>query len=73
MHGRNELVEEACFENQDFLVGTHNLLFIFFQLLRDVSLGVGQCLLAHPLGGDLVFIRVAHLKIIAKHVVVAHL
>ena len=73
LHGRNELVEEACFENENFLVGTHNLLFIFFQLLRDVSLRVGQRLLAHPLGGHLVFIRVAHLKIIAKHVVVSHL
>ncbi len=73
LHVGNKLAEETCLERQDLLVGTHDLLLILLQLLGDVTLSLGERLLAHPLWRHLVLIGVAHLKIISKHVVVAHL
>ena len=73
LHVGNKLVEETCLERQNLLVGTHDLLLILLQLLSDVTLSLGERLLAHPLWRHLVLIGVAHLKIISKHVVVAHL
>ena len=73
LHIGDKLGEETGLEHQNLLVGTHNLLLVLLQFLGDVALGVGKRLLAYPLLRHLVLIRVAHLKIVAEHVVVAHL
>ena len=73
LHTQNQVVEELGFERQDTVFGAQNLLFIFLQFLRDVALGLCQCLLAHPVGRHLVLVRIAHLQIVAKHIVVTYL
>ena len=69
----DELVEQLLLQRQDAVLGAKYLLLILLQLLRDVTLGLGQRLLAHPLLRHLVFIRVAHLEVVAEDVVVAYL
>ena len=73
LHIGDKLGEESGFEREYLLVGTHYLLLVLLQLLGYVAFGVGKRLLAYPLLWHLVFVRVAHLKIVAEHVVVAHL
>ena len=64
---------EALFEAEYLVLGTQYLFLIFFQLLRDVALGPHERLLAHPAGGHLVLVRVAHFEVVAEDVVEAHL
>ena len=72
LRSRNQFVEKAFFQRLNFLVGTQYSLLIFLQFLRDVAFGLGQSLLAHPLFGHLILIRVAHFEVVTKHVVVAN-
>ena len=72
-HGGHELAEEAGLDQGYFLLGAQYFFFIFLELLGDVALGVDQRLLAHPLGGHLVAVGVAHLDVVAKDVVVGNL
>ena len=64
-----QFLVDACFEDEDALVGAHNLLFIFLQLLGDVTLGADQGLLAHPFGRHFVLERIPHLQVVAEDVV----
>ena len=73
LYGDDEFVEDTCLEREYLLFGTQNLLFVFFQFLGDIALGLHQRLLAHPLLWHAVLIRVSHLEIVAKHVVIANL
>ena len=70
---RDETVEDLCLEAEDAFLRTHNLVLVLLEFLGDVTLGLGQCLLANPVGRHLVLVRVAHLEVVAKHVVVANL
>ena len=72
MAGRrlHQFDEETLFQGQDLVFRTEYLLFVFFQFLRDVTLGVRQGLLAHPLGRHLVAIGVTDFDVVAEDVVV---
>ena len=79
LHGRDvfderlyQVVEELRLEHQDFVFRTQDFFLIFLQFLRDVAFGIGQGLLAYPLGRDFVLVRVAHLDVVAEDVVVAY-
>ena len=73
LHTQNQVVEELRLERQNAVFCTQDLLLILLQLLCYIALGLRQRLLAHPFCRHLVLIRVAHLEIIAKHVVIAYL
>ena len=68
-----QVVEELLFEGENLVLSTQNLLLILLQLLRDITFCLGQRLLANPLLGHLFLIGVAHLQIVAKHIVIAYL
>ena len=69
----HQIGKKLCLQRQNLVFSPKNLLFIFLQLLGDVALSLCQCLLAHPFSRHLVLIGVAHLQIVAEHVVVAYL
>ena len=73
LHGQHQLVEELCFERQNLVLGTENLLLVLLQLLGDVALGLGQRLLAHPFLRHQVLIRITHFQVVAEDVIVAYL
>ena len=54
-HRRNQLIVNPLLNDTDFLLRPENLLLVFFQLLCDITLSVGQGLLANPFGWHLVF------------------
>ena len=71
---RLEQVEiKFLLEAADAFLGIQNLLFVFLQLLRDVSLSSYQGLLAYPSFGHLVAVGVTHFDVIAEHAVESHL
>ena len=71
---RLEQVEiEFLLEASDAFLGIQNLLFVFLQLLRDVTLGSYQGLLAYPSFGHLVAMRIAHFDVVAENAVECHL
>ena len=59
-------------DQQHLLLGTENFFFVLFQLFGDISLGIGQRLLADPRLGNLVLVRVADFDIITEDIVVAY-
>ena len=61
------------FEGGDTLLSTENLLLVFFELGEDVSLGIGQGLLARPVVGHLVFVGGAYLDVVAEDIIIGHL
>ena len=69
----HQLVVDALFEHEHLLLGTQNLLLVFLELLGDVTLGVGQRLLADPRVGHLVLVGIADLDVITEDIVVAQL
>ena len=80
LNGRDELTQslhqavvELLFQHQDLIFCSQNLLLILFQFLGDVSFGIHQCLFANPCRWHFILVRVPHLYIIAKHIVIAHL
>lgn len=70
--GGHEGGVEAVFELQDAVFGAEYFLLILLQFLRDVAFGLRQCLLAYPPGGHVVLVGVAHLYVVAEHVVEAY-
>ena len=73
LHIQNQVIEKTSLQRENLILCTQNLLFILLQFLRDIALGLGQRLLAHPFCRHLILIDIAHLQIIAKHIVVAYL
>ena len=73
LHCLHQFGEEARLQRQYFLLGAKDFLLIFLQFLSDIALGLCQSLLANPVLRHLVLIGVAHLEIIAEHVVIAYL
>ena len=73
LHILHKLVEKLRLEDDNLLVGAQDLLLVFLQFGRYVSLSLSQCLLANPVGRNLILKGVAHFKVIAEDVVVAHL
>ena len=73
LQGQYKVVEELLLQRENLVLCTQYLLFVFLQFLCDITLCLSQRLLAHPLLWDLFFIGVAHLQVIAKDIVVAHL
>ena len=55
------------------VVGCQDLLFQRFEFGCNVAFGIGKCLLANPLFGHFVLVGVAHLKVVAEHVIEANL
>src|SRR5690606_9343218 len=68
-----QLVEYPLLDNREFFLRVKDLLFVFLQFFRNVSLRVNQGLLANPIGGDLVFVRVADFKVVPENLVVRYL
>ena len=62
---------ESCFEGENLVLGTENLLLILLQLLRDVAFAVDEGLLAHPFWWYGILERVAHFEVVSEDVVVA--
>ena len=60
-----QLLLKTCY----LLVGTKNFLFVFFQFLSDISLGICQCLLTNPFLRNLILECVSHLEIISEHII----
>ena len=73
LHRQHQFAEELLFHREDFVLRTQDFLFILLQFLRDVAFGLGQRLLAHPISGYVVLIRIAHFQIISEDVVIAYL
>ncbi len=80
LNGRNELAQrlhqlciELCFQHQYLVLRAENLLFVLLQFLGNVAFGIGKGLLAYPLCRHFVFMRVAHLDVVAKDIIVAYL
>ena len=73
LHGSNQVVEQTCFQQQYLVFSSQYLLLILLEFFGDIAFCLCQCLLAYPCIGHLVFKGVAHLQVIAKHVVVAYL
>ena len=71
LHIRHQIVEQPCFQRQDFFFGAKDFLFVFLQFLRDIALRLCQRLLTYPLCRHLVLERVPHFQIVAEHVVIA--
>ena len=65
--------KEACFEFKNAVLRAQYLVFILLQLLRDVAFSLCKRLLSNPRLRHLVLIRIAHLDVVAKHVVKANL
>ena len=72
-HGRYQFIEQAALDDEYFLLGTQDFFLIFLEFLCHIALGIDQRLLANPLLGHLVLVGVAHLDIVAEHVVVGNL
>ena len=73
LHILHQFRVELGLKSQDALLGSEDFLLIFLQLLGDISLRLCQCLLAYPVRGHLVLERIAHLQIVAEHIIEAHL
>ena len=73
LYGGHQVGKEPCFQSEDAVFGSENLLLILLQFLGDIAFGLCEGLLAHPVGGHLVLVRVPHFEIIAEHIVVANL
>ena len=71
--GRHEFVEQASLDDEYLLLGTQDFFLIFLEFLCDVALGVDERLFAYPFCGNFVLVGVAHLDVVAKHVVVGNL
>ena len=68
-YGKHQIVVYFLLQRQNLLLGAQNLLLVFLQFGRDVTLGVHQRLLANPLLGHAVFVGVAYLDVVAENVV----
>jgi hypothetical protein len=64
---------ELRFDNRNFIFGAQYLFFVFLQFLGDVAFGVHERLLANPIVGDFVLMRVAHFDVISEYIVKPHL
>ena len=60
-------------KGQDAFLDTEDFGLVFFQFGGDITLGVGQGLLAYPGLWHLVFVGIGDFQIVAKDIVVAHL
>ena len=65
--------EEPFLGGEYLLISTQYLLFIFFQLLSDISFCLGQRLLSYPLGRHLILVCVPDLEIVAKNIIISYL
>ena len=65
------LDEQVVLDLDDFFLCAENLRLEFLELFRDVALGVRERLLADVAVGHEVGAAVAHLDIVAEHLVVA--
>ena len=72
LHGHYQLAKQAGFQRENLFFGSQNLLLVFFQLLRNIAFGLCQRLFANPVVRYFVFIRITHLQIVAKHIVVTY-
>ena len=61
------------FEGGDTLLSAEDLLLVFLELGEDVSLGIGQGLLACPVLGHLVFVGGAYLDVVAEDIIIGYL
>ena len=68
----HQRVEKLCLYRQNLVLRAEYLLLVFLEFLSDVALGVDECLLAYPFRRHLVLMRVAHLDVVAEHVVVGY-
>ena len=73
LHILHKFVEKLRLEDDNLLVGSQDFLLVFLQFGRYVSLSLSQCLLTNPVGRNLILKGVAHFKVIAEDVIVAHL
>ena len=60
---------DAGFEHDDAVFRAEDFLFVFFEFLRDVALCTDERLLANPFFRHKLLVGVAHLHIVAEHVV----
>ena len=73
LSGCDEFVEELCLQCENLLLGTENLLLVFLQFLGDVSLSLGESLLANPVLWHLFLVCVSHLKVVTEDIVISYL
>ena len=70
---RYQFVVDAVFYHGDPLLGAVDLLLVFLKFRSDVALGADKRLLAYPVLRHLVLVGVAHLEVVAEHIVEVHL
>ena len=70
---RHQLGKGGRFEGLSLLPGVEDFPFEGFQFFGDVPFRLRERLLANPLLGDLVLVRVAHFEVVSKDVVEGHL
>ena len=67
----HQLIVETILYHLYLLFRRQNLVLVLFEFLCDIALGIGERLLANPLGWHLLFVGVTHLKVVAEDVVIA--
>ena len=72
-HSGHQFIEQATFNDKDFLLGTQDFFLIFLEFLSHIALGIDKRLLAYPLLGHFVLVGVAHLDIVAEHIIICYL
>ena len=73
LQGGDQIVEKLLLQREDFLLRTQDFLLVFFQLLGNITLRLGESLLTHPLSRNLVLIGVTYFQIIPKDIIITYL
>ena len=71
-HKGYQVGKQLLLQHLQAALGSQNFLFVHFKLFGDIALGIHQGLLAYPLGWHLVLMCIAHLQVVAKHLIVGN-
>ena len=71
--GEHQFLIDAILYDRYTVVGSYDLILQILKFGRYIPLGICQCLLACPLLGNAIFVRIAHLQVVSEHVVESYL
>ncbi len=63
--------EQACFQCNNFLLGTHYFLLVLFQFLGNIAFSRHQGLLPDPFGRNHRLVSISYLQVIAEYIVIS--
>ena len=68
----HQRVEKLCLYCENLILRAKNLLLVFLKFLCDIALSVYKRLLPYPLLRNFFLMRIAHLDIVAEHVIIGY-